>query len=66
MTNISLNAEAIQELIERNDAHEMLRAATRLRKWLGDVRELVHELEVAIGELEKSSPTTASGNARKN
>ena len=66
MTNLSLSAEAIQKLLERNDPHELLRAATRLRKWLGDVRELVHELEVAIGELERSSPTTASGNARKN
>jgi hypothetical protein len=66
MTNIPLSAEAIQELIERNDAQEMLRTATRLQKWLGDVRELVHELEVAIGELERSNPTTASDNARKN
>jgi hypothetical protein len=55
MTNIPLSAGAIEELIQRNDTQEMLKAATRLRKWLGDVSELVHELEQAIVELEGST-----------
>jgi hypothetical protein len=55
MTNIPLSPEAIEELIKRNDAQEMLRAATHLRKWLGDVRELVDELEQVIVELEGST-----------
>ena len=58
---VSLNTEAIQELLQRNDAQEMLRAATRLRKWLGNVRELVHELEQVIVELEGSTSNEGDG-----
>ena len=57
----ALNVEAIQELLQRNDAREMLRAATRLRKWLGNVRELVQELEQVIVELEGSTSNQGDG-----
>ena len=62
---VSLNAEAIQELLRRNDAREMHRAATRLRKWLGNVRELVHELDQVIVELEGSTLTQGDGDGNK-
>ena len=62
---VSLNTEAIQELLQRNDAQEMLRAATRLRKWLGNVRELVHELDQVIIELEGSTSTQGDGYGNK-
>ena len=65
MTNIPLSAEAIQELVQRNDAQEMLRAATRLRKWLGDVIELVRELEQVIMELEGSTSNQGDGYGTK-
>ena len=52
---LSLSPEAIQKLLQRNDPQEMLRASTRLRKWLGSVRELVYELEQVIVELEGST-----------
>jgi hypothetical protein len=60
-----LNVEAIQELLQRNDAQEMLRAITRLRKWLGNVRELVHELEQVIFELEGSTSNQGDGYGNK-
>jgi DNA-binding NtrC family response regulator len=62
---VSLNAEAIQELLQRNDAREMLKAVTRLRKWLGNVRELVHELEQIIVELEGSTSNQGDGDGNK-
>jgi DNA-binding NtrC family response regulator len=62
---VSLNDEAIQELLQRNDAREMLRAATRLQKWLGNVRELVHELEQVIVELEGSTSNQGDGDGNK-
>ena len=58
---VSLNTEAVQELLQRNDAREMLRAVTRLRRWLGNVRELVHELEQVIVELERSTSNQGDG-----
>jgi hypothetical protein len=62
---VSLNSEAIQELLQRNDAREILRAATRLRKWLGNVRELVHELDQVIVELEGSTSNQGDGDGNK-
>ena len=62
---VSLNTEAVQELLRRNDAREMLRAATRLRKWLGNVRELVHELDQVIVELEGSNSNQGDGYGNK-
>jgi hypothetical protein len=62
---VSLNVEAIQELLQRKDAREMLRAATRLRKWLGNVRELVHELDQVIVDLEGSTSNQGDGYGTK-
>jgi len=62
---VSLNAETIQELLQRNDARETLRAATHLRKWLGNVRELVHELDQVIVELEGSTSNQGDGDGNK-
>ena len=62
---VSLNSEAIQGLLQRNDPQEMLTAATRLRKWLGGVRELVNELEQVIVELEESTSNQGDGYGTK-
>jgi hypothetical protein len=62
---VSLTVEAIEELLQRNDAREMHRAATRLRKWLGNVRELVHELDQVIVELEGSTSNQGEGYGTK-